>query len=76
MVRRNTNLPIVFCHVEGQEESAAIATSESNEESKRNMKEVRKAVCTYSTHFSTPTTIHTLLALLVCSVCVDTLLPE
>ena len=41
-------LPIVFCHVEGQEESAAIATSESNEESKRNMKEVRKAVSKFS----------------------------
>lgn len=43
-VRRQRKLPIVFCHVEGQEESAAIATSESNEESKRNMKEVHKAV--------------------------------
>ena len=41
-------LPIVFCHVEGQEESAAIATSESNEESKRNMKEVLKAVSKFS----------------------------
>ena len=44
-VRRQRNLPIVFCHVEGQEES--ISTSESNEESKRNMKEVRKAVCEF-----------------------------
>ena len=44
-VRRQRNLPIVFCHVEGQEESSVISTSESNEESKRNMKEVRKAVC-------------------------------
>lgn len=44
-VRRQRNLPIVFCHVEGQEESSVITTSESNEESKRNMKEVRKAVC-------------------------------
>ncbi|KAJ7378349.1 helicase [Desmophyllum pertusum] len=44
LVRRQRNLPIVFCHVEGQEESSAITTSESNEESKRNMKEVRKAV--------------------------------
>lgn len=48
-VRRQRNLPIVFCHVEGQEESSVISTSESNEESKRNMKEVRKAVCE---HFS------------------------
>ena len=31
--------------MEGQEESSVISTSESNEESKRNMKEVRKAVC-------------------------------
>jgi len=30
--------------VEGQEESVAITTSESNEDSKRNMKEVRKVV--------------------------------
>jgi len=45
LVRRNRNLPIVFCHVEGQEESVAITTSESNEDSKRNMKEVRKVVC-------------------------------
>ena len=44
-VRRQRNLPIAFCHVEGQEESSVISTSESNEESKRNMKEVRKAVC-------------------------------
>lgn len=48
-VRRQRNLPIVFCHVEGQEESSVISTPESNEESKRNMKEVRKAVCE---HFS------------------------
>lgn len=47
-VRRQRRLPIVFCHVEGQEESAAIATSESNEESKRNMKEVHKAVSKFS----------------------------
>ena len=45
-IRRNRNLPIVFCHVEGQEESSVITTSESNEESKRNMKEVRKVVST------------------------------
>ena len=43
-------LPIVFCHVEGQEESSVITTSESNQESKRNMKEVRKVVSTGSLH--------------------------
>jgi len=37
-------LPIAFCHVEGEEESSAIKTSQSNEQSKANMKEVRKVV--------------------------------
>ncbi|XP_068761003.1 3'-5' exoribonuclease HELZ2-like isoform X3 [Montipora capricornis] len=44
MIRQQRDIPIVFCHVEGQEESSPIATSESNEESKWNMKEVQKAV--------------------------------
>ncbi|XP_068761024.1 3'-5' exoribonuclease HELZ2-like isoform X3 [Montipora capricornis] len=44
MIRQQHDIPIVFCHVEGQEESSPIATSESNEESKWNMKEVQKAV--------------------------------
>ena len=37
-------LPIAFCHVEGEEESSAIKTSQSNEQSKANMKEVGKVV--------------------------------
>ena len=37
-------LPIAFCHVEGEEESSAIKTSQSNEQSKANMKEVKKVV--------------------------------
>ena len=37
-------LPIVFCHVEGQEQSTAISSSHSNESSKSNEKEVIKAV--------------------------------
>ncbi|XP_078348623.1 3'-5' exoribonuclease HELZ2-like isoform X2 [Oculina patagonica] len=44
LLRQQSNLPIVFCHVEGKEESTAITTAESNEGSKRNMKEVKKAV--------------------------------
>ena len=38
------NLPIAFCHVEGEENASAIKTSHSNEQSKANMKEVRKVV--------------------------------
>ena len=37
-------LPIVFCHVEGVEQTTVITTSHSNERSKSNMKEVSKAV--------------------------------
>ena len=37
-------LPIAFCHVEGEEESSSIKTSQSNEQSKSNMKEVSKVV--------------------------------
>ncbi|XP_068760491.1 3'-5' exoribonuclease HELZ2-like isoform X4 [Montipora capricornis] len=36
--------PMAFCHVEGEEEASAIKTSQSNEQSKANMKEVRKVV--------------------------------
>ena len=50
LVNRKRDLPIVFCHVEGQEESSVITTSESNQESKRNMKEVRKVVSADSLH--------------------------
>ena len=70
LVRRQINLPIVFCHVEGQEESTAITTSESNEESKRNMKEVRKAVRVEipdpfnETHSFNPLSTHVLVAYL------------
>ena len=38
------NLPIAFCHVEGEEETSAIKTSHSNEQSKANTKEVEKVV--------------------------------
>ena len=38
------NLPIAFCHVEGEEEASAIKTSHSNEQSKANTKEVEKVV--------------------------------
>ena len=41
-------LPIVFCHVEGEEQSTAISSSQSNEDSKSNMKEVRKAVSIFT----------------------------
>ncbi|XP_068675109.1 3'-5' exoribonuclease HELZ2-like isoform X2 [Montipora foliosa] len=44
MIQQQRDIPIVFCHVEGQEESSPIATAESSEESKWNMKEVQKAV--------------------------------
>ncbi|XP_068674390.1 3'-5' exoribonuclease HELZ2-like [Montipora foliosa] len=44
MIHQRREIPIVFYHVERQEESSPIATSESNEESKWNMKEVQKAV--------------------------------
>lgn len=37
-------VPMAFCHVEGEEESTAIKTAHSNEQSKANMKEVRKVV--------------------------------
>ncbi|KAJ7378386.1 helicase [Desmophyllum pertusum] len=37
-----TNVPMAFCHVEGEEESSAIKTAQSNEQSKANEKEVRK----------------------------------
>ena len=46
MVSQKKDLPIVFCHVEGQEESTRIASAESNQESKWNQKEVLKTVCT------------------------------
>ena len=45
MVRQGKDIPIVFCHVEGQEESTRIASAESNEESKWNHEEVKKTVC-------------------------------
>ena len=45
MIRQGKDIPIVFCHVEGQEESTRIASAESNEESKWNQKEVLKTVC-------------------------------
>ena len=38
------NVPMAFCHVEGEEESSSIKTAHSNEQSKANMKEVRKVV--------------------------------
>ena len=44
MVSRKKDVPIVFCHVEGQEESTRIASPESNRESKWNQKEVLKTV--------------------------------
>ena len=46
MVSQKKDIPIVFCHVEGQEESTRIASAESNQESKWNQKEVLKTVCT------------------------------
>ena len=46
MVSQEKDIPIVFCHVEGQEESTRIASPESNQESKWNQKEVLKTVCT------------------------------
>ena len=45
MVSQKKDIPIVFCHVEGQEESTPIASPESNQESKWNQKEVLKTVC-------------------------------
>ena len=47
MVSQKKDIPIVFCHVEGQEESTRIASAESNQESKWNQKEVLKTVCTF-----------------------------
>jgi len=44
MVSQKKDIPIVFCHVEGQEESTPIASPESNQESKWNQKEVLKTV--------------------------------
>jgi len=44
MVSQKKDIPIVFCHVEGQEESTRIASAESNQESKWNQKEVLKTV--------------------------------
>lgn len=38
------NVPMAFCHVVGEEEITAIKTALSNEQSKANVKEVRKAV--------------------------------
>ena len=38
------DLPLAFCHVEGEEETSAIKTSHSNEQSKANTKEVEKVV--------------------------------
>ena len=38
------DLPLAFCHVEGEEEASAIKTSHSNEQSKANAKEVEKVV--------------------------------
>ena len=46
MVSQEKDIPIVFCHVEGQEESTRITSPESNQESKWNQKEVLKTVCT------------------------------
>ena len=43
--------PMAFCHVEGEEEASAIKTSQSNEQSKANMKEVRKVVSTLEVLF-------------------------
>ena len=43
-IQPGTNLPIAFCHVEGEEEASAIKTSHSNSQSKANMQEVRKVV--------------------------------
>ena len=40
----NPNVPLAFCHVEGDEESTAIKTTHSSEQSKSNQKEVRKVV--------------------------------
>ena len=38
------NVPMAFCHVQGEEESSSIKTAHSNEQSKANEKEVRKVV--------------------------------
>ncbi|XP_044184435.1 uncharacterized protein LOC114957638 isoform X2 [Acropora millepora] len=43
-VSQKKDIPIVFCHVEGQEQSTRIASPESNQESKWNEKEVLKTV--------------------------------
>ena len=48
MVSQKNDIPIVFCHVEGQEESTPIASPESNQESKWNQKEVLKTVCIFA----------------------------
>ena len=37
-------IPIVFCHVEGEEEYLAVSTEEGNEQSCSNKKEVDKVV--------------------------------
>ena len=38
----NPNVPLAFCPVEGGKESTPIETTRSNEQSKSNLKEVRK----------------------------------
>ncbi|KAL9956676.1 hypothetical protein ACROYT_G038193 [Oculina patagonica] len=42
--RLGKNVPMAFCHVEGEEDSSAIKTAKSNEQSKANEKEVKKVV--------------------------------
>ena len=41
---RGKDWPVVFCHVEGKEESTIFKSAQSNAQSKSNMKEVMKAV--------------------------------
>ena len=41
---RGKDWPVVFCHVEGKEESTIFKSAQSNEQSKSNMEEVMKAV--------------------------------
>ena len=39
------DFPLVFCHVEGEEEALLVTTEEGNEQSKYNKQEQKKAVC-------------------------------
>lgn len=41
---RNPEIPLLFCHVEGEEETQAVASEEGNQQSRRNRAEVDHVV--------------------------------